>query len=52
MGVYFLITWAVIDRVMRPIITETQGSSVVETWASSLAFSRWSNTWASHLVEM
>ena len=38
MGVNSLITWAVIDPVMRAVITETQGSSVVETWASGLAF--------------
>jgi len=30
---------AVIDPVMKAVITETQGSSVVETRASSLAFS-------------
>ena len=52
MGVNSLITWAVIDPVMRTVITETQGSSVIKTRASSLAFIRWSNTWASHLVEM
>jgi len=52
MGVNSLITWAVIDPVIRVVITETQGSSVVETRASSLAFSRWGNAWASHLVEM
>jgi len=30
--------WAVIDPVMRAVITETQGFSAVETRASSLAF--------------
>ena len=39
MGVNSLITWAVIDPVMRAVITETQGSSVVETRALDLAFS-------------
>ena len=38
MGLTPLITWAVIDPVMRAVITETQGFSVVETRASSLAF--------------
>ena len=38
MGVNFLITWAVIDPVMRAVITETQSFSVVRTRASSLAF--------------
>ena len=38
MGVNFLITWAVIDPVMKAVITEMQGSSVVETGASSLTF--------------
>ena len=37
MGVNSLIMWAVIDPVMRAVITET--------WASSLAFYRWSNAW-------
>ena len=39
MGVISLITWAVIDPVMMAVITEMQGSSVVETRASSLACS-------------
>ena len=38
MGVNFLITWAVIDPVMRAVIIETQDFSIVETRASSLAF--------------
>jgi len=29
-----------------------QGFSVVEMRDSSLAFNRWANAWASHLVEM
>ena len=31
MGVNSLITWAVIDPIMRAVITKTQGSFVVET---------------------
>jgi len=38
MGVNSLITWAVIDPVMRAVISETQSFSVVGTRASSLAF--------------
>ena len=38
MGVNSLITWAVIDPVMRAVITETQSLSVVRTRASSLTF--------------
>jgi len=38
MGLIPLITWAVIDPLMRAVITETQGFSAVETRASSLAF--------------
>jgi len=37
MGVNSLITWAVIDPVMRAVITETQ--------ALSLAFYCWGNVW-------
>jgi len=33
MGVNSLITWTVIDPVMRAVITETQDSSMVEMWA-------------------
>jgi len=36
MGLTPLITWAVLDSVMRVVITETQGSSVVETRARAL----------------
>ena len=39
MGVNSLITWAVIDPVMRAVITEMQGSSVVEMRALGVAFS-------------
>ena len=35
MGLISLITWAVIDLVMRAVITETQGPFIVETRASS-----------------
>jgi len=38
MGVNSLITWAVIDPVMKAVITETKSFSVVGTRASSLAF--------------
>ena len=38
MGVNSLITWAVIDSVMRAVITETQSFSAVKTQASRLAF--------------
>ena len=33
-----LITWAVIDPVMRAVITEMLGFSAIETRVSSLAF--------------
>ena len=47
MGINSLITWAVIDPVMRVVITEMQGSSAVETRAATLAFSCWGNAWVS-----
>jgi len=39
MGLTLLITWAILDPVMMVVITETQGSSPVETqaWALRLA---------------
>ena len=52
MGVNSFIMWAVIDPVMRAVITETLGSSIVETRDLSRAFSHWSNAWASHLVKI
>ena len=36
MGLTPLITWAVLDPVMRAVITETQGSSPVGTWVWAL----------------
>jgi len=38
-GLTSLITWAVLDPVMKVVITETRSSRVVETQASSSAFS-------------
>ena len=41
MGLIPLITWAVIDSVMKIVINEMQGFSIVEMRASSLAFWRY-----------
>jgi len=45
MGLTPLIAWAVIDPVMRKVITETQGFSAIETRVLNLAFWHYIDGW-------